>query len=334
MRQRSDETCGRFVLLPEHSFAYCAVGRLKEPAPPIVTLFGPAGVGKSHLVCQTIGEFLHHETSCQLIHLTGAELTAEFTKASHASAVPELQESLRRSDLFVCEDIHSLEGRRESQQQLLAILDDVTAKGGRVLLTCRKSPGDLRKFSSKFRSRCLGGICAEMPLLEVQSRKKLIAHFASMNGMCLDDSHCEFIADAMAVSSRELRGIVTQLQAVARNKHKLIDRDAILEVVHESTQKEKPSISQIAKLVASEFDVTVSALRATGRVQAIVLPRQIAMFAAHEWGKRPYADVGHYFGHRSHSTIVHACHRVRERLDRDTALRQQVDGLRSRLKTQ
>lgn len=333
MRQRSDDTYGRFVPLPEHEFARVAVERLKEPNPPIVTLFGPAGVGKSLLVSQTIGQIRRDLSAGRLTHLTAAEFTMEFTKASHAKSIHELQGSLRESHLFVCEDIQSLEGRRESQQQLLAILDHVTATGGRVLLTCCKSPGELKRFSSKLRNRCLGGICAEMPLPKSSSRRRLIDHFASISGMALDETLCEFLAHAISISPRELRGTVTKLQTVSKQRRKLIDRDIVSEVIRESTCDEQPSISQITKLVAAEFDVTVGALRATGRAQAVVLPRQIAMFAAREWGNRPYTEVGQYFGRRSHSTIVHACQRIRERMESDTALRQQIDSLKNQIQT-
>ncbi len=333
MRQRSDDTFGRLLLLPENQFALSAVARLREPSPPIVTLFGPSGVGKTHLIRQFISEIQRQEFTGRLSHLNANEFTALFTKASHAESIPKLQDSLRQSDLFVCEDLQSFEGRRESQQQLLVIIDEVVANGGRVLFSCRKSPGELNKYSSKLRSRCWGGICAHMPLPNVPSRHKLLQHFASASGALLEDELAGVIAQSMAVSPRELRGVVTQLQVAANQRREPITRDIVNESIRNAACDECPTISQITKIVASEFDVTVSALRSTGRVRAVVLPRQIAMFAAREWSKQPYADVGQYFGRRSHSTIVHACQRVRERLDNDTAFRQQVDGLRDRLQT-
>jgi len=331
MRQRSDDTFGRLMLLEENRFALSAVKRLREPSPPIVTLFGPSGVGKTHLVRQFIGEVQRQDSTRRLSHLNANEFTAQFTKASHAESIPELQDSMRRSDFFVCEDLQSIEGRHESQQQLLVIIDEVVANGGQVLFSCRKSPGELKEFSSKLRSRCLGGVCAHMPLPDVPSRHRLLMHFASARGVFLEDELAGLIAESMVVSPRELRGLITQLQVAANQRREPITRDLVNAVIRNAACDECPTISQITKIVASEFDVTVSALRSTGRVRAVVLPRQIAMFAAREWGKRPYADVGQYFGRRSHSTIVHACQRVRDRLDNDIAFRQQLDGLRDRL---
>ncbi len=333
MRQRSDDISGRLVILPENQFAHAAASRLAERVPPIVTISGPAGVGKSHLVRQAISDVQRQQGDLRLVHLTASELTAQLTKASHAKSLPELQESLRRADLFVCEDLQSLEGRRESQLQLLAILDEVIRQNGRVLLTCRQSPGELKRYSSKLRSRSLGGVCAAMTLPGVSSRQTLLKHFAEVHGVSLDEELAQQLAAALAVSPRELRGIVTQLQIVANQQRQAINHDVVAVVIRDAACQHQPSLSQITKLVASEFDVSVKDLLAAGRAQAVVLPRQLAMFAAREWGKRPYADVGHYFGRRCHSTIMHACQRVRERLEQDAAFRQQVDALRDQLQS-
>ncbi|MEZ6052806.1 MAG: DnaA/Hda family protein [Planctomycetaceae bacterium] len=333
MLHRSDETFGRYVLLPESQFAANALARLRETSAPMVTLFGPSGIGKTHLIRQTVSELQHDNRTRFVTHLTAKELESQFTKASLAESIRELQDSLRQSDLFVCEDLHSLEGRLQTQQQLVAILDEVLSNGGRVLLSCRKSPGELDKFSPKLRNRLLGGICAHMPFPAQVSRQKLLLHFASANGLKLEEDLAEMIAMSMAVSPRELRGFVTQLLSITHQRREPVSREIVSIVLKNRTLDHKPSLPQITKLVASEFDTTVSALRSAGRVRTVVIPRQIAMFAAREWGQRAYADVGRYFGCRSHSTIVHACQRVRERLESDSAFRQQVDGLRDRLQT-
>ena len=105
MRQRSDNISLQLVILPENQFAHAAAMRLCERFPPIVTISGPSGVGKSHLVRQAIGELQRQQPELRLVHLTATELTSELTKAAHAKSLPELQKSLRATDLFVCEDL-------------------------------------------------------------------------------------------------------------------------------------------------------------------------------------------------------------------------------------
>lgn len=333
MWHRCDETFGRFLLLRENRFAVSALARLREPSAPIVTLCGPSGVGKTHLIRQTISELQEELHPKSVSHLTAREFTSRFTKASVAESIPELQESLRRSDLFVCEDLHSLEGHRQSQQQLVAIIDEILFNGGRVVLSCRKSPGEWNHCWSKLRNRCLGGISAYMPLPERDSRQKLLLYFASANGLSLNDDLACKIAESLVLSPRELRGIVTQLLTIAEQRRESVNRDIVSMVIDRTKLDQSPSLSEITKAVASEFDMKVSVLRSAGRLRTVVLPRQIAMFAAREWGNRPYADVGRYFGCRSHSTIVHACQRIRERMESDSAFQQQVHRVRDRLQT-
>ncbi|MBX3439360.1 MAG: AAA family ATPase, partial [Planctomycetaceae bacterium] len=328
MRQRSDDDYGQLLILPELQYAHAAALRLLEPHPPIVTLVGPAGCGKTHLVRAIVREMGRRHPQIEMQSVTADAFHAEFVGAAKVNGVPAFQEKYRESQVFVCEDLQVLEDRGSTQQQLLAVIDEVTTQGGRCLLSSSKAIGQLEGLSAKLKNRCLGGVCAAIESPGKASREKLLTLFAQQRCVVLPNDLASNLAEAFDVSARELRGIVMQLEAMSRQYRRPIDRDIAQAVTSHAVQSAKPTLAQITRVVAREFRVSAADLKSPGRLRGIVLPRQLAMFAAREWAEQGYAEIGKHFRRRSHSTIVHACQRIAARLRQDADFRQLVEGIR------
>jgi chromosomal replication initiator protein len=190
----------------------------------------------------------------------------------------------------------------------------------------------LSKFSSKLKNRCQGGVCAAIELLSSSSREKLLTHFAGERGFTLAPDVAALLAGSLTVSPRELRGIVCRLELLARQLGRPIDHDLAEAVIGEIVVAARPTLSQITKTVAKAFSVSAADLKSEARLQGLVLPRQLAMFAAKEWAQQAYSEIGRYFGRRSHSTIVHACQRVRSRLEADPDFQRVVETIQEQLR--
>src|SRR5579872_2942576 len=132
-----------FLVLPENRFAFEAVSPIGEGTIRPVYLHGPSGVGKSHLVRQAVRHFLTRQPAARVQHLTAGEFAAEFSEASSNRTIALFQSATRDFDLFVLEDLQVLDRRPETQVQLLALYNDLTAAGCQVIWTSRNSPGDL-----------------------------------------------------------------------------------------------------------------------------------------------------------------------------------------------
>src|SRR5882724_7226816 len=116
-----------FLVLPENRFAFEAVASIGEGAPRPIYLYGPSGVGKSHLARHAVRLFLSRRPQARVEHITAAEFAAEFADASSRRAIPLFQTATREFDMFVIEDQQILDRRRETQQQLLALCDELSA---------------------------------------------------------------------------------------------------------------------------------------------------------------------------------------------------------------
>ena len=193
-----------FLVLPENRFAFEAISSIGEGTPRPVYLHGPSGTGKSHLVRHAVRSFLSKRPDARVQHLTAGEFAAEFADASSAKTISLFQSATREFDVFVLEDLQALDRRPETQVQLLALYNDLTAAGCQVIWTSRSSPGDLGGFLKKLVSRFRGGVLAQMRPLELESRIRLLNHFAAFQHLALPADAAEVLAAGMDVSPRDL----------------------------------------------------------------------------------------------------------------------------------
>lgn len=330
MWQRSDMNHSALVLIPENRFAHAAAIRLLDAstgAVPIVTVYGPSGVGKSQMARHIARQASIERPQIRLAQLTGSEFSVELAKAAQSEMIDEFQATYRSQDLLICEDIQTLQKRKESQGQLLAVIDEIVAGGGRVLLTCNLPPGELTGLCAKLINRCHGGVCGEITMPGPGTRAVLLQEFAQGRGLALKDMWVQRLAKRVDGTPRELMGAIVQLESLATTRQRSVDDAIVEEFLTQLHQTDGPTLSEITKRVATEFDVPVGELREGGRGQAIVVPRQVAMYIARAGGHHRYKEIGRYFGGRSHSTVVHACQQIDERLTRDSHLWHQVQRI-------
>ena len=305
-----------FLILPENQLAHTACLRLASPPvrgnPPLITLCGPPGSGKSHLARLLVRECLARAPKTTVVSLSANDFAAQLHTASSTGKIRQLQERLRSDvELLVFEDLHRLEGRKESQQQLAAILDDLLSQKRRVLLTSRKSPGGIVRLSSRIVNRCHGGVLAEIEEFSTASRERLVSHFADGLKMPLPGRLAALVAAARGRSPRDLLRFVESLRSAAQRRKTPLDEALVRDLLSRSTET-KPTLSEITRVVARAYDAKVADLRSAARTQGLVVPRQVAMFLARELIHAEYKMIGDYFGGRNHATVIHACDRIRQ----------------------
>jgi chromosomal replication initiator protein len=323
-----------FLVLPENQMAHAACLRLVDPLvvePPLVTLFGPPGSGKSHLARRTVRDAQARSPRMAVLVLTANDFAAQLHTAASTGKMRPLQERIRsQTELFVFEDLHRLEGRTESQQQFVAILDDLLAQGRRILLTSRKSPGEIPRLSRKIVNRCHGGLPIEIGESSAASRRRLVRLFAETAGVELSDPLVALAASEAGRSPRDLQRLVESMRSAALRRRATIDEPLIRDLLAR-TGEARLTISEIAKVVARAYDAKVADLRSAARTQGLVVPRQVAMFLARELMKAEYQAIGDYFGGRNHATVIYACDRIRELSRSQAELGVQVARLREDL---
>lgn len=322
-----------FLVLGENQFAYAAVTSLTEAtrACPIVTVHGPPGSGKSHLATHLVQVVGRQHPAAAISHVLAGEFAAEWAEAVRTRSIRQFEEMYAGLRLLVCEDLQDLRNRTGAQEALISLVDDISSRGSRVLLTAAAPPGEISGLSPRLVNRCHGGVCVRIELPGRTSRLKLLRHFAALQQVPIPLDVLEQLSAYEPGSPRELRGALTQLvQHSSQTKQPVSLATAKGLQETDPAQSARP-VAEIAREVARQFGVALRTLRSTSRTSSAVVPRQAAMFLSRELTSAPYSAIGEYFAGRSHSTVVHACRRFEELLEHDSRLGAMAENVRRNL---
>lgn len=306
------------IPLAEQRLARSALRRLMTPNAVgkgrLLYLVGPAGCGKSALLAESFRE----RSSSQVppLQVTASEFAALLAAASNDRRLPDFQERFRTVSVLVIEDVQALERRSETQRQLLTTIDELLAHGSDVIVTSTKLPGQLESFPAKLVSRFRGGTTVRIAPPGPDSRAELLRLFCRQRRVAISRDALALLADSLEVSPRELIGVTTQLA----ERNRSLKRADVEEFLQQAPPAKSITPIAISRAVAKEFGISVTALRSNRRSQALVLPRQCAMWLCRNLCHASFPELGEFF-ERQHSSVIHAVRKLESRLDKEPALR-------------
>jgi len=239
----------------------------------------------------------------------------------------DLRAQLRDCNVLICEDIQTLDRQMVSQCFLIGVIDELYVCGCRMIFTSCNSPTQLTGLHPRLVNRLRAGICASVRLPSLSSRIKLLEHFVTSKHMALPKDAIRLIANEMPVSPRELLATLQQIESTARLLKQSLDVSLVRRLLNTTVKPLSHSVSKITRTVARDFGVATAALRSHSRYQELVLPRHCAMFLCRMLTDQSYTRIAEQFGSRNHSSVVHACHRIKTLLPNRPQLRQRISRI-------
>lgn len=324
-----------FLVLPECQMAFTAASQLRDARNTrpgaLLTISGPAGSGKSHLLDQVFAERRTAAELTQLVEVTADEFAAEWTEAVRARRVVEMREMYLAHTVLLCEDLQGFRHSPAAQEAFLSLVDEFVAAGGRVVATCSAPPQEIRGLIPRLCNRCHGGVSVSISLPGRASRLKLLKQFAAQLPVPVEIEVLERLADPDGHSPLELRAALRRLVQAAELRRSAVTVSLLHELQAGDPARKRRSVSDVAREVARQFGVTLRELRSQSRVAPARVPRQAAMFLSREVTAAGCSEIGAYFSGRTHSTVVYACERFEEQLADDARLRLLTNNVRRAL---
>lgn len=325
-----------FVLVTENRIAFDAASAMVIGPPRVarqmgkpLTICGPADSGKSAIIKHLVkGE----KTSARrtIICQSAVEWADEYRRADRDGATADWLHKLGKVKCLVLDDVEQIAGHAAIGNQLAAACDLIVSNGGRVVMTLAALPGRSKGFSIRLADRIRGGTIVSIDPLGEASREKFLRQFAAARQMPVEAEAITRLSPAVGTTAGEIKRTVEELEKRTVRRGGGLTVGIVGEYIRRK-EVETPSIPQITKAVAREFSARVSDLRASGRSQSVVLPRQTAMFLAREISGEHYQKIGDYFGRRNHSTVVHSVRRIEQMLDDSPEFASRVVQIRSQL---
>ncbi len=309
-----------------------AVGTALRPAQVYNPLFihGGVGLGKTHIL-HSIGHSIREKHSKLRIQcITTEAFINDLVDHLRNKSIDRMKRYYRSEiDVLLVDDIQFLESRLNFEEELALTFEALKNKGGQIVITSDKPPS-LLKLSERMISKMEGGLVAHMEVPDLETRVAILQYKAERKGLHIPQRVAFFIADHIHHNVRQIEGAINRLSAHCCLMNLNITEEMVSKTLSEilqSTPRERVSVEQILKSVASVFQVKVSDLKGNNRTKDITLPRQVAMYLAKEMINESLIMLGSSFG-KTHSTILHACKTIQKKVAEDEALRQQISVIR------
>ena len=317
-----------------------APGKVYNP----LFIYGDTGLGKTHLMQAIAHEIVSRNPQTRITFVGTEQFTNELVSAIQTRSNAAFRRHYRESDLLLVDDVHFLKGKEATQEEFFHTFNALYEAGRQIVLTSDRAPSEIAGLEGRLVSRFQWGMVADIELPDFEHRVAILKQKAHQDHLelTIPDDVIQFIAENVRSSVRELEGSIIKLLAYASLKHEdisvdvarqaLRDKLRLNEASTEQTGSARLSISTIQQLVAQEWGVTPEGLRSKTRTKTLTLPRQIAMFLSRELLGTQLMEIGHAFGGRDHSTVIHSIDKITESVKVDQTFRARVDKVRTVLK--
>lgn len=315
-----------------HAAAVAVTKNLGKSYNPLF-IYGGVGLGKTHLV-QAIGNRLMAENNTRkVLYIPAEKLTAQIVESTRTRTVEELKAAYAKLDLLVIDDVQFIAGKEKTQEIIFSIFNELHVKNKQVVLTSDRIPKAIPALEERLSSRFEGGMIADVGLPEFETRLAILKLKCTEKGYEATDEILAYIATNIQKNVRELEGALNRVIAFAQIYNKLPDLKEVKNILNAylSVPFKKTSPQVILKAVADFYSISLNDLTKRSRKKEVVKPRQVAMFLLREETKLSFPEIGQKLGGRDHSTVIHACEKIRAEEGSDEPMKQELTLIKERV---
>ena len=328
---KRDFTFDRFVVGDCNDFAYsAALSMASRPQNFNSSLFllSKTGLGKSHL-SQAVGRHIMKENPAERVfYITAEDFTNEMVNAIHNGRISQFKEKFRQKcDTLILEDVQFFSGKNRTQEELAFTLDTLMESQKRLVFTSSYLPGDIPKLNDSVRSRLSSSVITNMEPPDFRMRVRILQRKARLQNAAVPTDVIEYLASELTGDVRQLESGLNGVAAKSSLLGRDINMEMAVEVVRNIARNKRAlTLGVIKRLVGKYYRVTDEELRSKSRKQAIVRPRQVAMYLGRRYTDQSLQAIGRSFN-RYHATALHAVGVVERHMRENGVLKDPVEFL-------
>ena len=292
-------------------------------------IYGGVGLGKTHLMHAVGNALQQRKAGAKVVYLHSERFVADMVKALQLNAINDFKRYYRSVDALLIDDIQFFAGKERSQEEFFHTFNALLEGGQQIILTSDRYPKEISGVEERLKSRFGWGLTVAIEPPELETRVAILKRKAEQARVHLPNDAAFFIGQRIRSNVRELEGA---LKRVIAHSH-FTSRDITVELVQEALkdllalQDRLVSIDNIQRVVAEYYKIKVADLLSKRRSRSVARPRQVAMYLAKDLTNHSLPEIGDAFGGRDHTTVLHACRKIKSLLDADADIREDVKNL-------
>ena len=279
-----------------------------------LALYGSTGLGKTHLM-QAIGnEVARRQPKAKVWYIHSQQFVKDFVNALRKKAIPKFEQRYRTIDVLLVDDVQFFAKTEQSQDEFFNVFNCLEQNGHQLVLTCDRYPKDVKGLEDRLKSRFLSGLSVELDVPGLETGAAILLKKAETERVDLDEDMAVYLAERIRSNVRELEGALQRIKAHVHFTGAKVTQTLVDELLRDifAAHYRQVSIEQIQSVVADYFHLPKADLLGCRKSRSVARPRQMAMAMAKGLTSHSLPEIGRAFGGRDHSTVLHACNRIKE----------------------
>ena len=298
-------------------------------------IYGGVGLGKTHLM-QAVGNALVAKNpNAKVVYLHSERFVADMVKALQLNAINDFKRYYRSMDALLIDDIQFFAGKERSQEEFFHTFNSLLEGGRQIILTCDRFPKEINGLEERLKSRFGWGLTVAVEPPELETRVAILMKKADQVGIDLSHEAAFFIAQRIRANVRDLEGALKRVIASANFTGRPIDVELVREALKDllALQDKQVGIDNIQRVVCEYYKIKMNDMTSKRRSRSVARPRQVAMALAKELTNHSLPEIGEAFGGRDHTTVLHACRKIKELQIETADIREDMKNLLRSLTT-
>ena len=304
-----------FIVGPSNRFAHgAAIAVTNHPGEVYNPLFlyGPAGVGKTHLLYAIANGIRKRKPDAKVVYIKGDEFTNELIAAIQSGKNIEFRSKYREADLFLIDDIQFIAGKESTQEEFFHTFNKLYEEHKQIVMTSDRKPSDMLTLEDRLKTRFEWGLLADIQPPDYETRMAILKNKAQSLGLDLSDDVCNYIAVNVTNNVRQIEGTVKKILAYRDLNDMPLELPNVTRAIDDMFKNEGnavPTPSIIITQVCKFYSVEESTIRGTLKSKGVTEARQVACYLIRKMTNLSLPDIGKEFN-RDHTTILYAIRKV------------------------
>ncbi len=297
-------------------------------------IFGPSGCGKTHLINAIGVRCKEAYPEKRVLYISARLFQVQFTDASRQNTVNDFINFYQTIDVLIVDDIQEWATAEKTVATFFHIFDHLFRMGKQIILASDRPPVDLKWLQDRMLTRFSCGLIAELEKPNPQLCIDILNAKCRRDGLKIPADVIHFIADTASGSVRDLEGVINSLMAYSIVYNSNIDMRLAERVIKRAVKVDNHplTVDDILEKVCHHFGITQQTIFSKSRKRNLVQARQISMYLAQKYTKMPATRIGQLIGNRDHSTVIHSCNTIEQRLKVDKAFSNELTSIENSFK--
>lgn len=330
-------TFDNFIVGSSNKFAHAAcIAVADRPAQDYNPLFiyGPSGLGKTHLLYAVTNEIKTKNPFANIIYIKGEDFTNQMIESLAKKSMSKFRDKYRTCDVLLIDDIQFIAGKESTQEEFFHTFNALYEEGKQIILTSDRPPKDIQTLEDRLKTRFEWGLIADIQPPDLELRIAIFKNKISQAGITVSDEIITYLAENLRTHIRQIEGAVKKLVAIKFLEGNEITIDRAKNIMTELLGGAEPTsvtVDKIFSAIEKKYDVSKNELTGNSRVKNVAQARHVAIYLIKTITDISYPSIGKIFN-RNHSTIISSVEVIEKKIASSPAMEIEINELIKEIK--